>query len=150
MPFHLRPLPPVYFLCALLLMVFLDRDYPMALLVTAPLNYGGIPFIALGLGISAGGALLFHQAGTPVVPFEPARALVTAGLYRFSRNPMYLGLVIILGGVWLLLGTLTPLLVPPAFFVLLQRAFVRREERILEQTFGDEYRDYRRRVRRWL
>jgi protein-S-isoprenylcysteine O-methyltransferase Ste14 len=77
-------------------------------------------------------------------------ALVQHGLYRWSRNPMYLGAVLLVAGVAVLLGSLSPLVVVIAFFVVLQEVFIRREERLLEQTFGERYRIYRTSVRRWL
>ena len=69
------------------------------------------------------------------------------GLYRWSRNPMYVGAVLLLTGVTLLLGSLAPLLVPITFFGILQEGFVRQEERLLEKTFGEPYRAYRQSVR---
>jgi protein-S-isoprenylcysteine O-methyltransferase Ste14 len=76
--------------------------------------------------------------------------LIRHGLYRWTRNPMYLGAVLLVSGVAVLLGSLPALLVAVAYVVILQEGFVRHEERLLEQRFGEEYRSYRRAVRRWL
>ena len=92
----------------------------------------------------------FQAAGTPIKPLTESTVLIRHGLYRWSRNPMYLGAILLVGGVAILLGTLAPLLVVIAFFAILQEGFVRREERLLDETFGDTYRAYRRSVRRWL
>ena len=92
----------------------------------------------------------FTRAGTPVVPFERSTTLVTGGSYRFTRNPMYLGMVLLLSGVAALLGTLSPWLVIPIFTAVIQTNFIRGEERFLEELFGDSYRAYKTRVRRWI
>ena len=83
-------------------------------------------------------------------PFEPSTALVEDGPFRFSRNPMHLGMVLVLAGAFILLGSLSPLFVLPAFVWLLHTRFVVREEAHMERHFGDCYLDYKRRVRRWL
>jgi protein-S-isoprenylcysteine O-methyltransferase Ste14 len=76
--------------------------------------------------------------------------LVQDGLFAFSRNPMYLGMVLVVLGVATLLRGAVPFVVPVVLAVLLYLRFIRFEERALEQTFGDDYRAYKARVRRWL
>jgi protein-S-isoprenylcysteine O-methyltransferase Ste14 len=102
------------------------------------------------MGIVVWSWVLFRLAQTTINPFGRASCLVTMGPYRFSRNPMYLGLVAILVGVVLLLGSVSPVLVVPAFAWLMQKRVIEPEERQLEEAFGEEYRTYRQRVRRWL
>jgi protein-S-isoprenylcysteine O-methyltransferase Ste14 len=119
-------------------------------LFVAPYRYAGIVVIALALGLAAWGALLFRRAGTGIVPFSPATALVTRGPYRFTRNPMYLGMAGTLLGAAILLGSLTPFVVIPAFMAVIAERFIAREEAMLEQAFGSAYLDYKARVRRWL
>ena len=116
------------------------------------------PWAWLGaLAIAAGAALiawaigLFRRIGTTHDVREPPTRLVTTGPYRFTRNPMYVGLTTILLGIGALVGSWPFLILPPVGFVLIVSAFfIRREERILERAFGDEYEAFRRRVRRWL
>ena len=108
--------------------------------------------VALGLGgwlmFSAAG--LFSRLGTDISPFEPTTALATDGPYRYSRNPIYLGMALILGGLALVGNALWPLLaVIPAVFVI-HTQVIAREERYLEVKFGSEYRDFKARVRRWI
>lgn len=95
-------------------------------------------------------SIAFNKAGTPVVPFERSTALVVTGFYRWTRNPMYLGLVLILLGAAMLLGTLSAFLPIPVFVWIIQTRFIRGEERFLEDIFGNEYLAYKSKVRRWL
>ena len=92
----------------------------------------------------------FQSGCTPITPFTESTALIRHGLYRWTRNPMYLGAVLLVSGVAILLGSVTPLLVAVVFFVILQEGFIRHEERLLERRFGEEYRNYRHSARRWL
>ena len=94
--------------------------------------------------------MLFKRAGTPIIPFEKSTSLLTHGIYRYTRNPIYLGMLIILAGAAVFLGSLTPFLVLPVFFFIIQEGYIRHEEPFLERIFGEQYRAYRRRVRRWL
>src|SRR5271169_4198418 len=88
-----RIVPPVYFLVSLVAMAALDRWCPVAQVLGPPASYVGAALIVLGTAIAASAAAAFKRAGTPVIPFKRSTALVTTGLYRFTRNPMYLGLV---------------------------------------------------------
>jgi protein-S-isoprenylcysteine O-methyltransferase Ste14 len=112
-------------------------------------GFGAVPLAAgaLLIGVSAGA---FRRRRTTLNPFGEASALVQDGLYRYSRNPMYLGMLLVLAGVALWLGHLLALLLLPTFVVVVSRRNIRVEERVLEARFGDDYRRYRRNVRRWL
>jgi len=145
-----KTIPPVYFLAALLLMLLLANLLPLVHLVYVPLRICGGVIILAGLILTATGAWTFKRADTPVRPFEQATTLVTAGVYRYTRNPMYLGLLIMLIGAWIALGKLSPLLIIPVFFFVIREGFVLPEEEFLEKIFGDQYRNYRSRVRRWV
>ncbi len=83
-------------------------------------------------------------------PFEHSTHPITGGMYKVSRNPMYLGMVVILLGIAVLFGSISPFISIPVFIWLIQSNFIRLEEAALEETFGDEYREYKTRVRRWL
>lgn len=107
---------------------------------------------ALGLAIEIVAALAFRKAATTVLPWTPERssALVTSGLYRFSRNPMYLGQALLLTAWVLYLGTWPALAAVPAYVLYLNRFQIGPEERILAAKFGAAYDAYRARVRRWI
>lgn len=143
-------IPPVYFLTALIIMVCLAIYAPVSYLIYVPLRIFGGVLVFTGFCISASGAYTFKLAKTPVKPFEPPVTLVTTELYRYSRNPMYLGMMIMLTGMWIALGCLSPVIVIPLFFIIIQEGFIKYEEIFLEKTFGDKYLDYKASVRRWL
>jgi protein-S-isoprenylcysteine O-methyltransferase Ste14 len=104
----------------------------------------------LGFGVMIWAWWLFRRAGTPIRPTAQAVSLVTSGPFRLSRNPMYLGIVVMLLGIALFVGS-WPMLIPPlGFFVLMSLVFIPFEEQRLRQVFGEAYDSYARRVRRWI
>ena len=110
---------------------------------------GAVVFLS-GLGVMLWGARCFARAGTTLKPFERTHMLVASGPYRFTRNPMYLGMVAMLLGTALALGTPAPWLAAAALAATLQLRFIRHEERALAASLGEPYERYRARVRRWL
>lgn len=145
-----RVLPPVWLLMALVASFALDRWWPIARLLQAPWRYLGYLPLVLGAVMAITAAGTFRRAGTPVIPFQPSTTLVTGGWFRVTRNPMYLGLALILLGVALIDGTLGAFLPLPVFVGILHFRFIRAEESFLEGIFGEQYRAYRTQVRRWL
>ncbi len=145
--------PPLLFLAALLLGFVSDRLLPLPLPVPRiDLVHWIIAgsLILSGLALAAAGIRNFSRAGTPIPTNEPTRALVTTGIHGWTRNPIYLGMFLVYGGIgvaarspWILIFTL-PLAITIRYGV------VAREEAYLERRFGDAYRDYKTRVRRWL
>jgi protein-S-isoprenylcysteine O-methyltransferase Ste14 len=114
-------------------------------------------YLALGLGaaglvLDAAALAAFVRARTTVNPLRPEKssALVRSGAYRLSRNPMYLGLALLLAGWAIWLANALALALLPAFVAWLDRFQIRPEERALAARFGAEYEAYRARVRRWL
>jgi protein-S-isoprenylcysteine O-methyltransferase Ste14 len=110
----------------------------------------GIALIVIGLAIPIVAAAQFRKADTEVRPWKPSTALVTTGIYRFTRNPMYLGMTLIYAGLALLADSALALLVLLLLLAIIQYGVIKREEHYLEITFGEAYRDYRSRVRRWF
>lgn len=142
--------PPTYFLIFLLLAILLHFVLPVIQIINSPYKYIGILLFGIGFWLNMWADGLFKRKNTTVKPFEKSSALILEGPFRFSRHPMYLGMVIALLGVAIILGSLITFLVPIAFFVSMQIVFIRHEEKALEQTFGQEYLDYKNRVRSWL
>jgi len=145
-----RIVPPVYLLLTIVLMVVLHRILPIVQVISAPYRHAGWLLVVAGVAIGAIASAAFGRAGTPVVPFERSTALVTDGLFRYTRNPMYLGMVILLLGIAIVLGTLSAFLPISVFVWIIQRQFIEGEERFLAEIFGEAYDKYRQRVRRWF
>jgi protein-S-isoprenylcysteine O-methyltransferase Ste14 len=103
-----------------------------------------------GLLLAAAGIVTFLRARTAIIPNRSARQLVVTGPYRFTRNPMYLGLTGVYLGLSVLLNLAWPVVVLPVVLLVLRLAVISREERHLRNSFGDQYDAYCRRVRRWL
>lgn len=144
--------PPLLMLLCAGLMYGVDRQWPQQWLPQPPAGMLGLLLAACGAALDLAGLLQFRRARTTVNPLKPAtsKALVTSGVYRISRNPMYAGMLLLLGGWGLYLGNLLALAGLPLFVTTLTRLQILPEERILQRLFGDEYRNYCQRVRRWL
>jgi len=147
-------LPPLVYLAAFGVGGLVDRlrPWPLAESWAAldALRWAGFAALAVGLALDLWSLSLFLRAKTSALPFRPASAIVARGPYRFTRNPMYLGMTLTLAGVGLVLGRTWILLAALGGALVMDRYAIRREERYLERRFGPEYVDYRRRVRRWL
>jgi len=131
-------------------MVGLHFAVPVVQVIPRPYTYLGVLPLLLGLWLNVVCSNTFGRARTTVKPFEPPSHLIVDGHYRYSRNPMYLGMVLVLVGVAVLFGTAMPAAVIPGFVWLMTRRFIEPEEKALEETFGEAYLAYRRAVRRWL
>lgn len=145
-----RILPPAYGLMALIIMLLLHFLLPVAKFIRFPWNLIGLIPLAAGAAANMKSSNAFEKAETTVKPYKESSHLVTGGPFRISRNPMYLGGVLILLGVAILLGSLTPFAVVVAFLFLMDVVFIRLEEAMLEMRFGESYRIYKSRVRRWI
>jgi len=142
--------PPLIVLGALLLGVGAGRLAGLPMIEVAALRPIGVVIGALGAAIVGSCLIGFVRAGNDPEPWKKDTALVTSGIYRFSRNPMYLGMVIVQLGVALFVQSIGALLSVPLAVLLIDRFVIAREEPHLLATFGEQYRAYRNRVRRWL
>ena len=142
--------PPLVVLGSLLLGLAFNRVLGLPALEIVVLRPIGVVIGALGVAILGSGLIGFFKAGNDPEPWKTDTQLVTAGLYRFSRNPMYLGMVIVLLGVALFLQSIGGLLSVPLAVLLIGRFVIAREEPYLLATFGRDYESYCNRVRRWL
>ncbi len=143
-------LPTIWLVITVVLMGVTHRFLPLVTFENEVTEVTGIIILLFGVAMIAWSAVGFARAGTNAIPFREASALVTGGFYRITRNPMYLGMVLILVGGGLKIGSLGALLPIPMFVVVIRRNFILGEERFLEETFGEEYLEYKKRVRRWL
>ena len=146
--------PPLYFIGGFLLGMLL-HGVVRPLYLSGPTSSRGVviagwSIFGLGMIVAHSGVLTFLLAGTTMFAFKEASRLVQHGPYRFTRNPMYLGLTIAYVGLSLALNTAWPLIVLPLMLWLLVKTVIEAEERYLTATFGEEYVAYKRRVRRWL
>jgi len=153
-PLAIRPRtllpPPLVYAAALLAAWWLQPDYPLPLdlgAATRPLGW-----VSIGIGLAgfawALAAIWGHH--TTVNPYKAASNLVTSGPFRYSRNPIYLCDWFVYAGVTLLLHTAWPLLFAPLVWAAMRHGVIAHEEAHLEARFGEEYRRYRARTRRWL
>jgi protein-S-isoprenylcysteine O-methyltransferase Ste14 len=144
--------PPLIFLGALLLGLVAER------LVTLPsigidrslLVATGAVLFAAGAATMLAAAGLFQRLGTHVPPSRPTTLIVTTGPYRWTRNPMYLGMAFVYAGIAVGFDGVIALALLPLVLIVIQRQVIAREERYLEAKFGDEYQSYKAKVRRWL
>jgi protein-S-isoprenylcysteine O-methyltransferase Ste14 len=130
----------------------LNRFVPVRTVVSAPWNRAGWFVMAIALVPALAAASQFAHARTTINPHDPSKTsvLVTWGIYRWTRNPMYLGLLLLLIGWAICLGSLSPFVMPPVFALILERVQILPEERLLRARFGDDYDQYCRIVGRWL
>ncbi|MCF6188863.1 MAG: isoprenylcysteine carboxylmethyltransferase family protein [Cocleimonas sp.] len=144
--------PPVYALSIGLLMWLLNKYIPVAHFIEPPWNRVGLVIIVVAGTLDLWSLFLFLKKKTTFNPLKPENTtgLVTKGLYQYTRNPMYVGLLTILLGYAIWLGSLTPFLVLPLFYWLITEMQIKPEERVLIKKFGEDYQSYKNSVRRWL
>ena len=146
---HPKILPPHVAILSLTAIILLHYLFPTPL-IPKPFNYFGILFFAVGLLILFWSFGLFKKKDTPILPGQKPTALVIEGPYRFTRNPMYLGVTTALLGIAVYLGDYFAFLAPIVFFMFVSIKFIPREEKLMEKLFGKKYLDYKKKVRRWL
>jgi protein-S-isoprenylcysteine O-methyltransferase Ste14 len=149
---ELRIPPPVIALISVAMMIWLQGFYPLSLLQSAGAVAFALATGCVGCFVMAGGLVAFRQARTTVNPLQPGKTttLVTTGVYRYTRNPMYLGMALVLAGIAIYLAELTAFLMLALFVRFISRYQIQPEERILAEKFGDDFQEYMDRVGRWL
>ncbi|PCK32870.1 methyltransferase family protein [Pseudoalteromonas piscicida] len=144
-------LPPILLFLFVILMPVVCWLTAASHFIYYPFNLLGLVPIALGLALAKSGSKLFAKEETNIMTFNKPDKLVDDGVFRYTRNPMYLGFVIALLGYAVLVGgALVSFLFVITFLLIADRWYIRFEEKMMEQTFGDAYLRYRGRVRRWL
>lgn len=145
--------PILFFPAAILVGLALDRLLPLPFAIP---EADGVPWIVagslilIGLVLFAAGVRNFSRAATPLPTSQPARVLVTTGIYRWTRNPIYVGFFLMYGGIGVAAQSPWTLILTLPLAITIRYGVVAREEAYLERRFGDAYLDYKRRVRRWL
>jgi len=144
------PQPPVYFLASLVLITLAHLLFPLYIIVIFPWTLLGIVLMIIGITLNLLADHLFKIHNTTVKAFRKSHALISDNVFRISRNPMYLGMVLILAGVSVLMGSVSPWGFVFLFLFLIDRFYIQIEEKNLEEEFGATYQDYKNRVRRWI
>src|SRR5262245_55592271 len=143
-------LPPVLVVIVAVIMSLARLVLPGPVIFQPPFSWLGVILLVAGAGLALIGAHQFNKAGTNIPTFNDPTVLVTDGLYKWSRNPIYLGFTLLLTGLAILLGTLVPFLGPVAFAATADRWYIAFEEAALARKFGERYDAYRRTTRRWV
>lgn len=143
-------LPPTYFWGFFLLMIGLHFLFPLMKVIVSPYNYIGILLLIIGLLFNVWSSNFFNRVKTTVKPFEESSCLVTEDLFKYSRHPMYFGMLLALVGLFTLLGSITPLFVIPVFVWVFTKKFILIEEKALQEKFGEDYLKYKIKVRCWI
>jgi protein-S-isoprenylcysteine O-methyltransferase Ste14 len=142
--------PPLLFVLPIVASLVLEWLVPTSFVHGAFRWILGALFFVAGVALNVIGFVTQKRAGTDPIPFNPSTRIVAHGLYRFTRNPMYIGFALCALGLAILVNSAWMLLAVPVGFILIDRTVVTREERYLERKFGEEYLAYKRRVRRWI
>jgi protein-S-isoprenylcysteine O-methyltransferase Ste14 len=142
--------PPFLYVALFLLGLLLGHLVPLPPLPRTPSRLTAAVLLIPGFGLVFWSLWLFLRVRTSPLPMRPASSLVRSGPYRWTRNPMYLGMLLLYLGVALLFDVLWALVLSPAVVLLVGRLVIAREERYLEGKFGDDYRQYKTQVRRWI
>lgn len=144
--------PPIIYALVFFAAVFLNKLLPIA----HPhfkgdwIYFVGIIFILAGMYLGFRGLGKFIQGGNTLVTMKPAKSLQEGGIYKFTRNPMYFGLILLYLGFACFYGNWWHLILLPLLVLIMQEYVIKREERYLEREFGDTYKAYRGKVRRWI
>lgn len=142
--------PPLAYVAGLLVGLAVELVVPLGDPAAWIRILGGAIGLVFWLVLDGEAMRRFRRADTPMIPFSPTRALVTDGVYSHTRNPMYLGMAFLYAGIALAAGLIWPLLLLPVVILVVDRLVIAREEPYLERKFGEEYRAFKSRTRRWI
>ena len=142
--------PPFVALFYIVVTMVLQRFIPVPFVVPASLKTAGLALTFLGFMLGMGAFIEFRKARTTLDPHGSVKALVTGGIYRITRNPIYLGFFLMVVGFPLNSGSLWGIVAAPFYATTMSRLVIEKEEAYLEKKFKEQYTGYRLRVRRWI
>jgi len=143
-------LPPTYFFLCLIISTLLFYTVPLTQIIRYPFNLIGFLFFIIGAGLNIWTDQLLKKEKTTVKPFKKPAVLIQTGPFKFSRNPMYLGMALLLLGFGIILGSVTSFIGMVLFVFIMESLFIPDEEKIQLELFGEEYMKYKEKVGRWI
>jgi protein-S-isoprenylcysteine O-methyltransferase Ste14 len=143
-------LPPILLGIIILLMALVHAAADAPVVAPDSVRWGGGLLALVGAALAVAGRIRFVRARTEIHTFAEPGRLVTDGVYRLTRNPMYLGMALVAGGAALACGAITSMLLAAAFVAITDRWYIAFEEEQLAAKFGAAYHAYRRSTRRWV
>lgn len=145
-----KKLPPFYFFIFILITGISSFFLRQQTIIVYPYNLSGLLPLIAGIILNLVADKQFKEFSTTVKPFEKPSALIDKGIYSISRNPMYIGMFLIISGIALTLSSLISLVLPVIFIFLMKKIFIDAEEKSLIETFGEKYKDYCSKTRRFI
>lgn len=142
--------PPVYFYISLLVSALLHFTLPLYIIIKSSFNYIGFLFFFIGTGLNIWADQSLKKHKTTVKPNEKPTALIETGVFKISRNPMYLGMALILLGAGFILGSVTSFIGFILFIIVMEIIFIPLEEKNLQEQFGEKFENYKKKVGRWI
>ncbi len=143
------PMPPVIILIAILFQIALHKLLPI-MIIFEKMYWIGMIMGFLGFFIFTGSTLLFRINKTTMIPFQDPSFLITNGIYKYTRNPMYLGMLFVQFGIAIYFGSISPFIIPFLFIPIMNSRIIQHEEVMLEKQFGESYMIFKNSVRRWI
>jgi len=142
--------PPRVMYVLIMISVVLHISYPIKKIFDFPYSLLGSSLLLLGILTAVWGRTTFRKFDTPLSPGEKPKKFVLIGPYKITRNPMYLGLLLLTLGIAIILGSVSAFFSPVVFFLILNFGYIPFEERLMKKTFGKKYLKYKEKVRRWV
>jgi protein-S-isoprenylcysteine O-methyltransferase Ste14 len=143
-------LPPTHFFIYLIISILLHYVLPIAQIINSPANWLGFIFFAIGSLLNIWADQIMKKNKTTVKPLEKPSVLIQTGPFKISQNPMYLGIAVLLIGAGFILGSVTSFVGIILFIAAMEVVFIPKEEKILQEQFGEEYLKYKKKVGRWI
>ena len=142
--------PPTHFYIYLIISILLHYALPLKQIINYPFYLIGFLLFIIGAGLNVWADQLLKKYKTTVKPNEKPTALIETGAFKISRNPMYLGMALILFGAGFILGSITSFIGVVLFVTVMEIAFIPDEEKNLQEAFGEKFETYKKKVRRWI